>query len=422
MESNQTSSKTKQVIMDAEVLDILIGEQDYTERLHKYSSKLQVQKLENPVTKVVDGYYVTNTSDETISIIGEGPIDIVKHRDVLFLTSDNKVKFKLPASKSCVLNHNEFMWLSCKPEISFVYSNGEINTLCKEDELEGIDIYTLSSKLEFIYNTEKRALDISELNEMLKNCSSAYQEVSETSENEITDLEINDDDDNDLSNDWADDIEEDEPDDGTVQIIYQGISDMEYIYSDEDEEYLTDEEFEELEAELAAEEAEEVNKNFNLTIAEYKKACCGGTLAEACIKELLEKVVDNLIKTELNTKLHKYTKSLQATNLFIFDHGDPVTQGYKVRNISNETVYIKGARLGKNEDTYKMLRLTTDGNVEFILQANDEFLMNPDEFIWLCLQPEIAFEFSDTYLRDPMVTDKTQNIAYEIIKNNFRLF
>lgn len=384
MESSQTTNKNQQVTMDAEVLDLLIGTQDYTERLHKYSSKLQVMK-------VSEGYEVTNiSSNELIVILDKGPKDIVKNHSVLSVPLKNKIMFMINPSQSSILTHNEFMWLSCQPEISFVYSNGKINAPYNEDEMKGMDIYTLFSKLEF-QPTSKPDTD-------------------------------NDDDDWDPFDDLLSDLEDDEPDDGTVQIIYQQVSDMEYIYSDEDEEYLTDEEFEEISAELAVEEAEEANKNFNLTIAEYKKACCGGTLAEACIKELLEKVVDNLIKTELNTKLHKYSNSLQATNLFIFDHGDPVTQGYKVRNISNETVYIKGARLGKNEDTYKMLRLTTDGNVEFILQANDEFLMNPDEFIWLCLQPEIAFEFSNTYLRDPMVTDKTQNIAYEIIKNNFRLF
>ena len=359
--------------MDAEVLDMLIGEQDYTERLHKYSSKLQVQKLENPVTKVTKYYFVTNTSDETIIIICEGPKDLIKNRDNLYLTSDNKILFKLPASESCILTHNEFMWLSCKPEISFVYSNGTINTLYNEDELEGMDLYTVFSQLEF-------------------------QPTSEPD----TD---NDNDDCDPFDDLLLDLEEDEPDDGTVQITYQGVSGADQQTQD------------------AENQQDKDRFYYEAALDDYLSSCNPTDFGAVCVIKLFNEVVDDLLKTGRLQKLHKYSNHLHVTKLFNFKNGDIITQGYKIKNISNETVYLSGGCIGYNTFTYKMIRGDIPGEgFKFKLHANDECLLNIDEFIWLSIQPEIAFKFVNGKFRDSINARVQNDIAYELMKTHFRFF
>ena len=104
--------------------------------------------------------------------------------------------------------------------------------------------------------------------------------------------------------------------------------------------------------------------------------------------------------------------------ILIISYPNPPTSFFDIGFLVNDNV-VSFVLLGESKQNTKMNMKQSYSNEGKFFKAA---MVNPDEFIWLCLQPEIAFKFSNTYLRDPMVTDKTQNIAYEIIKNNFSLF
>lgn len=57
-----------------------------------------------------------------------------------------------------------------------------------------------------------------------------------------------------------------------------------------------------------------------------------------------------------------------------------------------------------------------------MIYTDDEFLMNPDEFIWLSMQPEICFKYANGKFRDSINASVQNDIEYELIKTHFSFF